>query len=104
GQAGDGAGGVPEVGHRPSGLERGRPDLPGPVQGLPGCAGRGRQKEIRRASWTNRGFAALAMICPKLPGSSTRPVLGSMRPPEEVTAVRLLIGLARFTWLSRLKN
>src|SRR5438128_4803677 len=27
-----------------------------------------------------------------------------MLPPEDVTALRLLIGLAKFTWLKRLKN
>src|SRR5947209_774858 len=33
-----------------------------------------------------------------------RPVFESMLPPDEGTALRLLIGLVKFTWLKRLKN
>ena len=43
-------------------------------------------------------------IRPKSPGLMIRPVFGSILPPDEVKAFRLLIGFAKFTWLKRLKN
>ncbi len=43
-----------------------------------------------------RGFELLEMIRPKFPPERTAPVFGSIAPPEEVTALTLLMGLARF--------
>src|SRR6476659_5874743 len=40
----------------------------------------------------------------KSPGLMICPVFGSRLPPDETTALRLLIGLAKLTWLNRLKN
>ena len=37
------------------------------------------------------------MILPKSPGLMICPVFESIAPPEAVTALRLLIGLAKFT-------
>lgn len=54
------------------------------------------QNEILSASWTCLGFALVAMIRPKFPGWITWPVFGSILPPEDVTAFKLLIGFAKF--------
>ena len=49
-----------------------------------------------------RGLLLVEMIWPKSPGLIMCPVFGLM--PEDGIALRLLIGLAKFTWLKRLKN
>ena len=44
-----------------------------------------------------RGLLLVEMMRPKSPGLMIRPVFGSMLPPDEETALRLLMGLAKFT-------
>ncbi len=51
-----------------------------------------------------RGLLLVEMMRPKSPGLMIRPVFASMLPPDEAKALKLLIGLAKFTWLKRLKN
>src|SRR5262252_6656945 len=55
------------------------------------------QKSSFSANWINRGLLLVAVIRPKSPGLMIRPVLELMLPPDEKTALRLLIGLARLT-------
>src|SRR5213080_1867156 len=50
-----------------------------------------------------RGLLLVAVMRPKSPGLMIRP-FASMLPPDDANALRLLIGLAKFTWLKRLKN
>src|SRR2546428_785964 len=50
-----------------------------------------------------RGLLLVEMMRPKSPGLVMRP-FESMLPPDEAKALKLLIGLAKFTWLKRLKN
>src|SRR6267378_3699571 len=51
-----------------------------------------------------RGLLLVEMMRPKSPGLMICPVIGSILPPDDCNALRLLIGLAKFTWLKRLKN
>src|SRR5215472_11204925 len=57
---------------------------------------RSAQKLNFKANWIILGLLLAEMMRPKLPPSSTRPVVGSMRPPEAARAFRLLMGLAKF--------
>ena len=54
------------------------------------------QKSNFKANWRIRGLLLVEMMRPKLPGLRTCPVVGSILPPEENKALRLLIGLAKF--------
>src|SRR5271169_2639273 len=51
-----------------------------------------------------RALLLVERMRPKSPGAITWPVLGSIFPPEEGIALKLLMGLARFTWLRKLKK
>src|SRR5260370_18406229 len=52
----------------------------------------------------NRGLLLVEVMRPKSPGLMIRPVFGWRLPPDDETALRLLIGLAKFTRLKRLKK
>ena len=54
------------------------------------------QKLSFKANWISRGLLLVEVIRPKSPGLMMFP-FALIAPPDETTALRLLIGLAKFT-------
>lgn len=55
------------------------------------------QKFSLSANWISRGLLLAEIVRPKLPALMTWPVTALILPPVPTTALKLLMGLARFT-------